>query len=94
MTALGPIGHMIERKLKEAFSPLALEVIDESHQHAGHAGAHEQGESHFRVKIVAEAFAGKSRVERHRLVNQTLEQELKSRIHALAVRAMAPEESR
>jgi BolA protein len=89
---LGPVGEILSRKLKQSFSPQSLAVIDESHLHAGHAGAHPQGESHFRVDIMAAAFSGKSRVERHRMVNEALAAELKSRVHALAIRAKAPED--
>jgi BolA protein len=64
-------------------------VIDESHRHAGHAGARPDGESHFRVRIVAEAFRGKSRVEQHRMVNAVLADELKERVHALAIESKA-----
>ena len=71
-------------------TPAALEVIDESHQHAGHSGARSDGESHFRVRIVAEAFRGKSRVDQHRMVNAALAEELKERVHALAIQASAP----
>ena len=87
---LGPIGQAIAERLDKALSPSRLEVIDESHRHIGHAGAHPQGESHFRVKIVAEAFAGKSRVLRHRVVNETLADLLQTRVHALAIEAQAP----
>jgi BolA family transcriptional regulator, general stress-responsive regulator len=87
---LGPVGQTISAKLMQSFSPAALEVIDESHQHAGHSGARADGESHFRVKIVSEAFRGKSRVEQHRMVNAVLAQELKERVHALAIQASAP----
>src|SRR5215470_1485234 len=90
--ALGPIGKEISRKLSEAFDPIALEVIDESHQHAGHTGAHQSGESHFRVRIVAKAFAGETRLGRHRRVNQILAGELKDQVHALAIEAYAPGE--
>lgn len=69
---------------------MALEVIDESSQHHGHAGARPEGESHFRVRIVAEGFRDKSRLERHRMVNGTLAEELKERVHALAIEASAP----
>ena len=71
-THLGPVGQRISAKLLQNFSPAALEVIDESHQHAGHSGARSDGESHFRVRIVAEAFRGKSRVDQHRMVNAAL----------------------
>ena len=87
---LGPVGQIIATKLTQRFIPSYLEVIDESHQHHGHAGARPDGESHFRVKIVAEAFRGTSRVERHRMVNEALAAELKERVHALAVEASPP----
>lgn len=87
------IAERITRKLTEAFAPQELKVIDESHQHQGHGGWREGGETHFRVNIVSEAFAGKSRLERHRLVNAALAQELADRIHALAIAAKAPGES-
>lgn len=88
--ALGPVGQRISAKLNESFAPQALEVIDESHHHAGHSGARADGESHFRVRIVSDAFRGKSRVEQHRMVNAVLAQELKERVHALAIEASAP----
>ena len=87
---LGPVGIQIKDKLAQAFRPQALDVIDESHLHAGHAGSHPDGESHFRVKIVSAAFAGKSRVDTHRMVNETLKEDLKTRVHALAIQASAP----
>ena len=90
-THLGPVGQRISAKLLQNFSPAALEVIDESHQHAGHSGARSDGESHFRVRIVAEAFRGKSRVDQHRMVNAALAEELKERVHALAIEAAAPD---
>ncbi len=74
----------------QSFAPASLEVIDESHHHAGHAGARTDGESHFRVRIVSEAFRGKSRVEQHRMVNAALAEELKERVHALAIQSSAP----
>ena len=88
-TELGPVGQTISLKLRQAFAPQALEVIDESYQHAGHSGARADGESHFRVKIVAEAFRGKSRVEQHRMVNAALAEELRERVHALAIEVSA-----
>jgi BolA family transcriptional regulator, general stress-responsive regulator len=90
MTELGPVGKTIAAKLQEALSPLALSVIDESHQHAGHAGSHPQGESHFRVRIMAEAFRGQSRVSQHRMVNAALADILRDRVHALAIESTAP----
>lgn len=87
------ITERITQKLTEAFAPQELKVIDESHQHQGHSGWREGGETHFRVNIVSEAFTGKSRLERHRLVNAALAQELADRVHALAIAAKAPGES-
>jgi stress-induced morphogen len=84
----------ITRKLKQAFAPVALEVVNDSHRHAGHAGSPGTGESHFTVKVVSGAFEGKSRVERHRMVNQVLAEELASKIHALALSALTPAEMR
>lgn len=82
----------MEAKLNEAFAPEVLAVTDESHLHAGHAGAREGGESHFRIHIVSKAFEGKGRLQRHRMVNEVLADELKERVHALALRAAAPGE--
>jgi BolA family transcriptional regulator, general stress-responsive regulator len=83
----------IIKKLREAFIPESLEVADESHLHAGHAGHRSGGETHFRVYIVSPAFKGKSRLERHRMVNATLSNELAGSVHALAVHAQAPGEA-
>lgn len=82
----------IEEKLADAFRPQHLVVVDESHLHAGHAGARPGGETHFRVTLVTGSFSGKSRVERHRMVNSVLAEELAGQVHALALRAHAPEE--
>jgi BolA family transcriptional regulator, general stress-responsive regulator len=86
------VEDLITRKLTEAFNPESLRVVDESHQHAGHAGHRPGGETHFRVYIVAEAFRGKSRIERHRMINATLSGELAGGVHALAIHAAAPGE--
>ena len=83
---------VITAKLAAAFAPQRLEVVDESHRHEGHAGHRPGGETHFRVHIVSEAFRGKSRIDRHRLVNRTLEAELSAGVHALAIHASAPGE--
>ena len=83
----------IRNKLTEAFAPTRLEVVNESHLHAGHRNSPGTGESHFRVLIVSAAFAGKSRVERHRRVNETLAAELRGKVHALALKTLAPEET-
>ena len=79
----------ITNKLREAFSPESLDVVDESHLHEGHAGHRPGGETHFRVYIVSEAFKGKSRVERHRMINAALSAELAGSVHALAIHAKA-----
>jgi BolA family transcriptional regulator, general stress-responsive regulator len=84
---------VITRKLTEAFDPESLRVVDESHEHAGHAGHRPGGETHFRVYIVAQAFAGKTRIERHRMINETLAAELAGGVHALAIHASGPGES-
>src|SRR5271156_197870 len=77
----------ITNKLREAFTPESLDVTDESHLHEGHAGHAPGGETHFRVYIVSQAFQGKSRVERHRMINNALAGELQSGVHALAIHA-------
>jgi BolA protein len=82
---LGPVGRKLEAKLQAALAPHALQVIDESHQHHGHAGAHAEGESHFRVRIGAEGFQGKTLVAKHRMVNEAVAEELRTRVHALAI---------
>jgi BolA protein len=73
--------------------PSRLDVVNESHLHAGHRSSPGTGESHFRLLIVSEAFSGKSRVERHRMVNDLLSDELRSGLHALAIKACAPGEA-
>jgi len=89
----GIIEERITRKLREALAPTALAVIDESHRHVGHAGHRPEGESHFRVEVVSGAFDGKSRLERHRMVNALLADELAGRVHALAISARTPQEA-
>jgi len=88
------LADLITRKLTEAFAPESVRVVDESHQHVGHAGHRPGGESHFRLYIVSEAFRGKSRLERHRMVNLALAAELAGDLHALAIHAAAPGEGR
>ena len=83
----------IREKLIIGLRPTRLDVINESELHAGHRSSPGTGESHFRVLIVAEAFAGKSRVERHRMVNDVLADEVGKRVHALALNAYAPGEA-
>ena len=81
----------IETLLRESLSPTALEIVDDSAAHAGHAGA-AAGGGHFRVRIVAEAFRGRSRIERHRAVHDALAAMLAHEIHALSIDAVAPGE--
>jgi BolA family transcriptional regulator, general stress-responsive regulator len=87
------IHDLITEKLTKAFRPASLDVVDESHHHQGHAGHRPDGETHFRVHIVSDVFRGKTRLERHRMVNETLSSELEGRVHALAIHASAPEEA-
>jgi BolA protein len=84
---------LITEKLRKAFTPESLQVEDESHRHEGHSGHRPGGQTHFRVYIVSEAFRGKSRLERHRMINATLASELTGGVHALAIHAAAPGEA-
>jgi BolA protein len=86
------VKSVIENKLAEGLRPRRLSIVDESHKHAGHAGARAGGESHFRVEVVSAAFAGLTRVARQRLVYGLLAEELKGPIHALALSTLTPEE--
>ena len=83
----------IREKLLGSFQPTRLEVINESHLHAGHGGSPGTGESHFRVLMVSAQFTGKSRLQRHRLVNEALAAELEGKVHALALELRAPGEN-
>jgi len=85
-------ADLITKKLTEAFAPQSLKVVDESHQHEGHAGHRPGGQTHFRIYIVSDSFKGKTRLERHRLINGTLADELAAGVHALAIHAAAPGE--
>ena len=85
-------ADVITEKLTAAFAPASLRVEDESHQHEGHAGHRPGGQTHFRVYIVSEIFKGMTRLQRHRLINQTLAGELAGSVHALAIHAAAPGE--
>ena len=95
---MGRIAHSIKEKLTQSFTPTQLEVIDESHKHAHHAGAaehaakHGSGESHFHVSIVAEKFKGMNRLARHRAVMEVLAEEMDGRVHALRLDAKGPGE--
>ena len=82
----------ITRALEERLHPTSLKVEDESHQHIGHAGWREGGETHFRIDVVSPAFEGKSRVDRHRLINTAVAEAFGRGLHALAIQAKAPGE--
>ena len=82
----------IERKLTDRFDPSRLAVADDSHKHAGHSGCREGGETHFRVEIVSDQFAGLTRVARQRLVYDALQEELAERVHALQLKTLTPDE--
>lgn len=83
----------IAAKLARGLDPTTLEIVDESDRHKGHAGAREGGETHFRIHIVSQAFAGKGRLERHRMVNALLADEFAAGVHALALKTSAPGKS-
>jgi BolA protein len=93
------VGDRIKAKLQAGLTPLSIEVIDESHKHAGHAHAVMRpgtadgaGGTHFQVKVVSDAFKGKSRIDRHRTINTLLAHELDNGVHALSIDAKAPGE--
>jgi len=86
------MAERIEAKLRAGLAPARIAVVDESHRHAGHAGARPGGETHFQVTVVAAAFAGRSRPDRHRLVYTVLAEELAEQVHALALRTLTPDE--
>lgn len=87
-SAKGPLVQQIENKMREEFSPTSLEVINESHLHAGHQpGFDGGGESHIRIRMIADAFNGMSRVNIHRAINALLKEELDAGLHALAIDA-------
>jgi BolA protein len=88
------VAATIRSRLTAAFEPERLDLVDESARHVGHAGARPEGESHFRLEIVAEAFAGKSRLERQRLVYTALGELMQGDVHALSISALTPEEAR
>ncbi|MES2987305.1 MAG: BolA family protein [Pseudomonadota bacterium] len=90
--ATAPLGEIIAARLTAALAPSHLEVINDSHHHAGHMGDDGSGESHWTVVVESPAFSGVSRVQRQRLINNALADLLASRIHALAIKARAPGE--
>ena len=87
------VAGTMRQKLTDRLAPLRLDIVDELHRHAGHAGARPEGETHFAVTIVSAAFAGLGRVARQRLVYQILADELATRVHALALTTLAPGET-
>lgn len=87
------IATSLRAALEAALEPVKLEVVDDSARHRGHAGSRPEGETHFRVLVVSPAFAGRSRVERERLVHAAAADLLRERVHALSIRAMTPEEA-
>lgn len=88
------VADRIRAKLTKALAPTRLEIHDDSHRHAGHAGSRPGGESHFRLELVSPAFAGKTRLERQRLVYAVLAEELRGTVHALQLSTLTPEEDR
>jgi BolA protein len=86
------VATTMRRKLEAAFAPARLEIVDESDRHIGHAGARPGGETHFRVVLVAEGFAGVGRIERQRRVHRCLATELADHIHALSLTVLTPDE--
>jgi BolA protein len=84
--------EMIRERLTAAFTPVSLEIQDDSHKHAGHAGARSGG-GHFNVQIVSDAFAGKSLIQRHRLIYDALGDAMQNEIHALSIKAVTPDEA-
>ena len=89
----GPVAAEMLRLLNSALSPTRISLVDESEQHRGHGGHNPAGESHFSLTVESPKFAGKSRVERQRLIYSALGDLMKERVHALSIRAMAPGES-
>ncbi len=87
-----PVASEMRRRLSEALSPTRIELVDESEQHRGHGGYNPAGESHFALTIESPAFAGKSRVERQRMVYAALGDLMDARVHALTIKARAPGE--
>jgi len=89
---MGAVAEAIRSKLEAAFAPSRLELVDDSDRHHGHAGHSGAGESHFTLRIESEAFSGKARVMRQRLVMKALADELAGPVHALSIVATAPGE--
>ena len=90
--ATGPVATEMLRRLNSALSPTRISLIDDSEKHRGHGGYNPSGESHFSLEIECAEFAGKSRVERQRMIYKALGELMKERVHALSIRATAPGE--
>jgi len=88
------VADRIRAKLTRALEPTRLEIHDDSHRHAGHAGSRPGGESHFRLEIVSPAFAGETRLDRQRRVYALLAEELRGAVHALQLTTLTPEEDK
>ncbi len=88
------VAEIIKDKLNQALKPVRLDIVDDSHRHAGHVGAKDGGETHFNVEVVSADFADMSRVARQRLVYEALSVEMDGPIHALSIRALTPEEDK
>jgi BolA protein len=91
--ATGPVATEMLNRLNSALAPTRVELVDDSEQHRGHGGYNPSGESHFSLEIESAAFAGKSRVERQRMIYHALGELMKERVHALQIRARAPGET-
>jgi BolA protein len=87
------VAATIRQRLEQALRPSRLDIVDESRLHAGHSEQARAGESHFRVLVISPEFAGKSRLARHRLINELLADQLATKVHALAIHAYAPGET-
>ena len=90
--AMGPVATEMLKRLNSALAPTKVELTDDSERHRGHGGYNPAGESHFSLEIVSPAFVGKSRVERQRMIYHALGELMKERVHALSIKAAAPEE--
>jgi BolA family transcriptional regulator, general stress-responsive regulator len=89
----GPVATEMLARLNSALSPMRIDLADDSEQHRGHGGYNPAGESHFSLRIESAAFSGKSRVERQRMIYAALGDLMRERVHALSIRATAPEEN-
>jgi BolA protein len=89
---MGKVAETMIRKLEARFAPTRLELVDDSQRHAGHAGTRPEGETHFSLVVVAEAFGGLNRLARQRLIHACLAEELAGPVHALSIAALAPGE--